>query len=49
VVVIGARVDTDLGQRVKAFWDDYFEATGATLLDRNYTLRPVTLPEHPCG
>ncbi len=48
VVVIGARVDTDLGQRVKAFWDEYFEATGATLLDRNYTLRPVTLPEHPC-
>lgn len=48
VVVVGARVDTDLGQRVKAFWDEYFEATGATLLDRNYTLRPVTLPEHPC-
>lgn len=48
VVVIGARVDTDAGQRVKAFWDEYFEATGATLLDRNYTLRPVTLPEHPC-
>jgi hypothetical protein len=48
VVVVGARVDTDLGQRVKAFWDEYFEVTGATLLDRNYTLRPVTLPEHPC-
>lgn len=48
VVVAGARVDTDAGQRVKAFWDEYFEATGATLLDRNYTLRPVSLPEHPC-
>ena len=48
VVVIGARVDTEASQRVKAFWDEYFEATGAKLLDRNYTLRPVTLPEHPC-
>jgi hypothetical protein len=49
VVVVGARVDTDLSQPVKKFWDEYFEATGATLLDQNYTLRPVTLPEHPCG
>jgi hypothetical protein len=48
VVVIGARVDTEASQRVKSFWDEYFEATGATLLARNYTLRPVTLPEHPC-
>lgn len=48
VVVAGARVDTDMGQRVKRFWEEYFEATGATLLDRNYGLRPVTLPEHPC-
>lgn len=48
VVVIGARVDTDASQRVKNFWDEYFEATGATLVDRNYTLRPVSLPEHPC-
>jgi hypothetical protein len=48
VVVIGARVDTEASQRVKAFWDEYFKATGAKLLDRNYTLRPVTLPEHPC-
>lgn len=48
VVVIGARVDTDAGQRVKAFWDEYFEATGATLLDQNYTLRPVSLPTRPC-
>lgn len=48
VVVVGARVDTDMGQRVKSFWDEYFEATGATMLDPNYTLRPVTLPERPC-
>lgn len=48
VVIIGARVDTDAGQRVKAFWDEYFEATGATLLDRNYTLRPVSLATRPC-
>jgi len=48
VMVVGARTDTDLSQRVKAFWMAYFEATNAVLLDRNYTLRPVRLPEHPC-
>lgn len=48
IVVIGGRVDTDASQRVKHFWDQYYEATGAILIDRNYTLRPVTLPEHPC-
>lgn len=48
VVIVGARVDTDAGQRVKAFWKDYFEATGATLLEENYMLRPVELPAHPC-
>lgn len=48
VVVVGARVDTDAGQRVKAFWSEYFEATGATLLDSNYMLRPVELPTRPC-
>jgi hypothetical protein len=48
VVVVGARVDTEASQRVKKFWEEYFDATGAELLDRNYTLRPVTLPEHPC-
>lgn len=48
VFVAGARVDTDAGQRVKAFWDEYFEATGATLMDQNYTLRPVSLPTQPC-
>lgn len=49
VVVVGARVDTDASQRVKRFWDEYFEATGARLEDANYMLRPVTLPEYPCG
>ena len=48
VVVIGARVDTEASQRVKSFWDEYFEATGATLLDENYMLRPVKLPTDPC-
>jgi hypothetical protein len=48
VVVVGARVDTDASQRVKGFWDEYFEATRATLLDRNYNLRPVELPEQAC-
>lgn len=49
VVVVGARTDTEKGQAVKAFWRRYFEATGATLRDRNYMLRPVRLPEAPCG
>lgn len=49
VVVVGARVDTDAAQRVKRFWKEYFEVTGATLIDRNYTLRPVRLSDTPCG
>ena len=49
VVVVGARVDTEAGQAVKDFWRRYFEATGATLRDQNYMLRPVRLPESPCG
>ncbi|MBK5098089.1 MAG: hypothetical protein JJE01_09930 [Gemmatimonadetes bacterium] len=49
IVVIGARVDNDASQRVKTFWEEYYEATGAILGERNYTLRPVTLPEHPCN
>lgn len=49
VAVVGARVDTDRGQAVKAFWREYFEATGAVLRERDYTLRPVRLPEGPCG
>jgi len=48
VYVIGARVDTAPSQQVKGFWDEYFEATGAVFETRNYTLRPVELPEHPC-
>ena len=48
VYVIGARVDTRESQRVKEFWQEYFEATGAAFESRNYTLRPVELPEHPC-
>jgi len=48
VYVIGARVDTEHSQRVKEFWEEYFEATGAQFESRNYTLRPVELPEHPC-
>lgn len=48
VVVVGARLDTEAGQRVKEFWREYFEATGATFRDRNYMLRPVELPADPC-
>jgi len=49
VMVIGARTDTQLGQRVKEFWMEYFEATGAELRSGNYTYRPVRLPVYPCG
>lgn len=48
VVVVGARVDTEGFQRVKNFWQDYFAATGARLMDHNYMLRPVKLPVNPC-
>ena len=48
VVVIGGRIDTETGQRVKGFWSQYFKATGANLYDHNYSLRPVTLPTDPC-
>lgn len=44
VVVVGGRTDTEKGQAVKEFWRRYFEATGANLSDRTYTLRPVELP-----
>ena len=44
VVVVGGRIDTALGQSVKAFWKQYFDAAGATLYDRNYSYRPVQLP-----
>jgi hypothetical protein len=49
VVVVGARTETDRGQAVKDFWLRYFEVTGAVLHSGNYTLRPVALPELPCG
>lgn len=48
IVVAGARIDTLEGQRVKVFWQEYFTATGATLLDHNYAYRPVRIPEDPC-
>lgn len=50
VYIVGGRVDTRHGQRVKNFWKQYFDATGATLLDRNYSLRPVEIPTtDPCA
>ena len=48
VVVIGARVDNEHSQRVRKFWQEYFDVTGASLSDQNYMHRPVKLPEHPC-
>ena len=48
VVIVGARVDTESAQRVKKFWIDYFEATGATLNGENYMHRPVSVPSGPC-
>ncbi|TVP58914.1 MAG: hypothetical protein EA351_02570 [Gemmatimonadales bacterium] len=48
IVVVGARTDTAAGQRVKDFWEEYFEATGATLHERNYAYRPVNIQEQPC-
>ena len=48
VVVVGARNDTRASQIVREFWEEYFEATGATLRDGNYSYRPVRLPERPC-
>jgi hypothetical protein len=49
IVVAGARTDTAEGQRVKKFWQEYFTAAGATLLDRNYGYRPVRIPRDPCA
>ena len=49
MVVAGARTDTADGQRVEAFWQEYFDATGARLLDSNYSFRPVRIPESPCA
>jgi hypothetical protein len=49
VVLVGARKDTQISQIVHDFWLEYFEVTGATLVDQNYTYRPVQLPDQPCG
>jgi hypothetical protein len=49
VVVVGARVDTPAGQRVRSFWEEYFEATNADLRRSNYQHRAVRLAEWPCG
>ncbi|HEX6587587.1 MAG TPA: hypothetical protein VF039_01080 [Longimicrobiales bacterium] len=39
VVVIGADPTTPSGQRVRAFWQDYFSAAGATFDPANYRVR----------
>lgn len=39
VLVIGADHTTPAGQRVRAFWERYFDAAGATLEASNYRLR----------
>ena len=49
IVVVGARVDTSASQRVRAFWEEYFEVTGAVLNRGNYQHRAVRIPEDPCG
>lgn len=49
VVLVGARTDTSTSQIVKDFWMEYFKVTGATLLSQNYSYRPVSIPERPCG
>jgi len=49
IVVVGARVDTPASQRVRAFWTEYFEATGANFMGSNYQHRAVEIPERPCG
>ncbi len=49
VVVVGARTDTQAGQVVKGFWEDYFRATNGRLSDRNYAYRPVQISADPCG
>jgi hypothetical protein len=48
-VVVGARTDTQAGQIVKDFWEEYFAATNGRLSERNYSYRPVQIPADPCG
>ena len=40
VVVVGADPTTAPGQRVRAFWTDWFDAAGAELAAANYRARP---------
>ncbi len=42
VVVVGADHTTPEGQRVRRFWEDYFDATGARLDAGDYRLRAPT-------
>ncbi len=49
IVVVGARVDTSASQRVRDFWEEYFEVTGAVLRPGNYQHRAVRIPADPCG
>ena len=42
VIVIGADHTTGAGQRVRSFWESYFEAAGARLDESHYRLRAPT-------
>ena len=44
VVVVGADPTTPHGQRVRAFWGEYFDAAGARLDPGNYRVRAPTDP-----
>jgi hypothetical protein len=44
VVVVGADPTTPHGQRVRAFWGEYFDAAGASLDPGNYRVRAPTDP-----
>lgn len=48
VVVVGVLTDDPGVQVVMKFWEEYFRATGATLLPHNYSYRPVQIPHRPC-
>jgi len=48
VVAVGVLTDARGTQIVKQFWEEYFRATGATLLSHNYSYRPVQIPHRPC-
>jgi hypothetical protein len=49
IVVVGARTDTQAGQVVKDFWQEYFAATNGRLSEQNYSYRPVRVAENPCS